>query len=149
MEVGHVNLGTMNGAKFVDLIVIMHGFEIADQLAPTVHQPLAKDEHLVPAFVNWLLEFEEKKYTYLLPDDQRNAFLNKTENEEGVNEEDEIDWEMGLHMEPRRGEDELEEGSVVESVAKEEENRVKKRRRQEYETVVYAHCGGRWDFSII
>lgn len=141
-------------------------FDLPEHLQADVHIPVPDEENLVPSFVKWLLEFEQKKMSYIAnPEELPNLEEAAEELHPGIDEEDEVQWELGLGMAPRRGEDDNGEDDEDDENADEavevnggEEGesgvaniqRAKKGKKKEakqkiphYETLVYAHCGGR------
>lgn len=124
---------------------------------------MAEEEDLVPLFTNWLMTFEAKKMSYATNPEEMKRRSEEEEPKEfhpGIEFEEEVRWEIGLGMEPRRGEDEESEGEENSEEAMEVDGgggeeigvgqkpkRMKKREPKKkldhYETIVYAHCGGR------
>lgn len=154
-------------------------FPLRGELAPSLHFRVEHDGLIAAAFTRFLVDFEAKKYTWLEPDDPRQgiypverqqqkqpesvtvefeAEVDPDQLHPGLAVEDEQNAELGLHMSPRRGEDEEADGSDNEEALEtggsdDEAQEAAPQRRKKWqprpkpikatETYVYAHAGGR------
>lgn len=123
-----------------------------DQWHPDVAYTVDHDDDILPAFVNWLLYFNRDRLH--IPEKKERKTKNKTKKgkksmmfeEEAEDGEDEEEEEEEWEEEEEEEEEGFAQKDLIEEMEEEELNgRVGKR----CQTIVYAHCGSRYDHVIV